>query len=310
MNKLQIIFMGTPEFAVTSLEILLANEYSIVAVVTAPDKPQGRGHKVISSPIKLAAQKYNLPVLQPINLKDPSFIKDLQAYQANLYIVVAFRMLPKVVWTMPTFGTINLHASLLPYYRGAAPINWSIIQGEKITGITTFFIEETIDTGNILLQEKVKIYSTDTAGTLTERLQYKGAKLLLKSVQEIESGNYTTIAQTSLSSDHVYSKAPKIYSKDCQINFEQETNKVVAFIRGLSPHPGAWTILNDLMQAKILEAYPLPICLGKPGEIHSDGKTYLYVGTIDGVISIEKLKIAGKKLTTVQEFLRGHKLLV
>jgi methionyl-tRNA formyltransferase len=307
MTDLRIVFMGTPEFAIPSLNILLDHGYPVVAVVTAPDKPQGRGHQIIPSPVKLTAQQHNIPVLQPSNLKNIEFLATLDSYQANLYVVVAFRMLPKEVWTKPALGTINVHASCLPQYRGAAPINWAIIQGEQITGVTTFFIDEKLDTGYVLLQEQEPIYEVDTAGTLTQRLKYKGANLLLKSIQTLASGEYMPIPQSTLPTG-ILKAAPKIHTEDCQINWDQSTDAVYNFIRGLSPHPGAWSILNGI-QIKILLAYPMALANYTPGSICSDGKNYLYVATQDGAISIEQLQPAGKKPMDIQSFLRGHKLL-
>lgn len=307
MTNLRIVFMGTPTFAVPCLDILVTHGYPVVAVVTAPDKPQGRGHKIVPSPIKLAAQKYNIPVLQPTNLKSTDFLEELDSCQANLYVVVAFRMLPKVVWSKPTLGSINLHASCLPKYRGAAPINWAIIQGEQTTGVTTFFIEESLDTGNILFQEEEPIYELDTVGTLAERLQYKGANLLLKTVQAISSGQYATISQSSLP-EEALTKAPKIYREDCQINWQQSSNQVYNFIRGLSPYPGAWTILNG-MHIKILLAHPIPLPTHPVGSICSDSKDYLYIATQDGAMSVEQIQPAGKKVMDIQAFLRGYKVL-
>lgn len=306
MPDVRIIFMGTPEFAVPSLNALLVHGYPVAAVVTAPDKPQGRNHKIVPSPIKTAAEQYGIPVLQPTNLQSHSFLETLDNYQANLYVVVAFRMLPKVVWGRPALGTINLHASLLPQYRGAAPINWAIMHGELTTGLTTFFIEETIDTGHILLQKQEPVYEMDTVGTLSERLKYKGANLLLETVHAIESDNYTAIVQPILPNE-ILNKAPKIYKEDCQINWHQPTDKVFNFIRGLSPYPGAWTILNNI-DTKILLAHPLPIPTCCPGQTYSDSKNYLYIGTQDGAISVEQLQPAGKKLMDIQSFLRGYKL--
>jgi methionyl-tRNA formyltransferase len=241
MTPLRIIFMGTPEFAVPCLEILVEQKFNVVAVITAPDKPQGRGQKLVPSPVKEAALKHNLPILQPSNLKSPAFIEELKSYQANLQIVVAFRMLPEVVWAMPKLGTFNLHASLLPQYRGAAPINWAIINGETETGVTTFFLKHEIDTGSIIFQEKEPIHESDTIGTLYERLMHKGAKLVLKTAKAIEVGDYPSLPQnTSEEIKH----APKIYKETCEINWNQSAKKVVDFVRGLSPYPGAWTVFN------------------------------------------------------------------
>ena len=306
MPHLRLVFMGTPAFAVPSLEILLRQGYDIAAVVTAPDKPQGRGQKISPSPIKRIAAAHNLPVLQPTDLKSSAFLTSLRRYQANLQVVVAFCMLPRAVWAMPTFGTLNLHASLLPQYRGAAPINWAIIHGEQETGVTTFFIEETMDTGHILLQEKMPIDEQDTAGTLHDRLKHQGAQVVLKTVQAIEQGNYTTRAQPSIA-PHLLRKAPKIHQEDCQIDWEQDATAILNFIRGLAPHPGAWTIQQD-NRIKILAARQVVAPSLKPGAIRSDGKHYLYIGTQDRAIAIEQLQPAGKKSMDIQAFLRGHRL--
>ena len=306
MPDLRLVFIGTPEFAVPSLEILLNHGYDIAAIVTAPDKPQGRAKKIRPSPIKLAAAAHNLPILQPTNLKSPAFLSTLRSYQASLQVVVAFRMLPQVVWSMPDLGTLNLHASLLPQYRGAAPINWAIIHGEQETGVTTFFVEETMDTGHILFQEKEPIDKHDTAGTLYERLKHKGAQLVLKTVQAIERGTYTTSAQQSVPAS-LLKKAPKIYREDCQISWKQGATAILNFIRGLSPYPGAWTILNGNSN-KILAASQVAVSDLSPGAVRSDGKHYLYVGTQHEAIAIEQLQPTGKKPMDIQAFLRGHQI--
>jgi methionyl-tRNA formyltransferase len=304
----RLIFMGTPEFSVPSLEILLAYNYEVAAVVTAPDKPQGRGRMVMSSPIKVFARAHNIPVLQPTSLKAPLFLETLRSYQANLQVVVAFRMLPRVVWEMPALGTFNLHASLLPQYRGAAPINWAIINGERETGVTTFLLDQAMDTGPILFREKEPIYAYDTAGTLYERLRHKGAQLVLKTVQAIVLGNSTHIPQVS-DKEVVLKGAPKIYKENCQIDWGQEAEVILSFIRGLSPYPAAWTILND-QTYKVLSATRAKVALPPldPGQVHSDGKHYVHVGTQNVPIAIETLQLAGKKPMGVQEFLRGHKI--
>jgi methionyl-tRNA formyltransferase len=242
MNELRIIFMGTPEFAVPSLQILLENKINVVAVVTAPDKPQGRGQKIVYSPVKECALQYNVPVLQPTNLKSPEFLQELKSYNANLQIVVAFRMLPEAVWAMPSLGTFNLHASLLPQYRGAAPINWAVINGEKETGITTFFLKHEIDTGSIIYQEKETIYSDDTVGTLYERLMNKGGQLVLKTVRSIVAGNYPSLPQPT---DIEIKHAPKIFKETCQIDWNKTSEQIRNFVRGLSPYPAAWGIINE-----------------------------------------------------------------
>ncbi|MBX2896726.1 MAG: methionyl-tRNA formyltransferase [Cyclobacteriaceae bacterium] len=299
--------MGTPEFAVPSLELLIQNKFNVVAVVTAPDKPQGRGQKLISSPVKVAALQHSLPVLQPVNLKSTAFLEELKSYHANLQIVVAFRMLPQTVWAMPALGTFNLHASLLPQYRGAAPINWAIIHGEKETGVTTFFLKHEIDTGSIIFQEKEPIHENDDAGSLYERLMTKGAALVLKTVQAIEAGNYPNLPQTN---NEELKHAPKIFKETCVINWNQPAKKIVDFVRGLSPYPGAWTILNGKTY-KIFKCETStnhnqqPITSNELWTIHQDA---LKIRTSDGWISVLEFQPEGKKRMTVEEFLRGNKL--
>jgi len=297
--------MGTPEFAVTSLEILLEHKFNVVAVITAPDKPQGRGQKLAASPVKESALKNNIPILQPTNLKSPEFLEELKSYHANLQIVVAFRMLPEVVWSMPSLGTFNLHASLLPQYRGAAPINWAIINGEKETGVTTFFLQHEIDTGSIIFQEKEPIQDSDDVGSLYERLMKRGAQLVLKTVRAIETGNYPSTLQ---SSDKETKHAPKIFKETCQINWNQSTTQIINFVRGLSPYPGAWTVLHEKTY-KIFKCQL--VAQNRPstaGQIETDNKTYLYVKTLDGWISILEFQPEGKKRMTVEEFFRGNKI--
>lgn len=300
--------MGTPEFAVPSLEILVENKFNVVAVITAPDKPQGRGQKLTASPIKEAASRHNIPVLQPTNLKSPEFIEELQRYQANLQVVVAFRMLPEVVWAMPEFGTFNLHASLLPQYRGAAPINWAIINGERETGATTFFLKQEIDTGSIIFQEKESIHESDNVGTLYERLMHKGAGLVLKTVKAIELGNYPSVPQDmSVEIKH----APKIFKETCEIKWDQPSKKIVDFIRGLSPYPAAWTVLNG----KIFKIYLAQLSTDDSrqltvdrGSLRTDNKTHLDIKTSDGWVAVLELQPEGKKRMTIEEFFRGNKL--
>ncbi len=300
--------MGTPEFAVPSLEILIENKFNVVAVITAPDKPQGRGQKLTPSPVKECALKYNVPVIQPTNLKSPEFIEDLKSYQANLQVVVAFRMLPEIVWSMPALGTFNLHASLLPQYRGAAPINWAIINGEKETGATTFFLKHEIDTGSIIFQEKETILDSDDVGSLYDRLMKKGARLVLKTVQAIEKGDYSSIVQAS---NAEIKHAPKIFKETCQINWNQSSEAVRNFVRGLSPYPGAWAVLNDKVY-KIFKCEVKKSAVGTGklavSPLQTDAKTYLYVKTADGWLSIEELQPEGKKKMNIQEFLRGNKI--
>ncbi|MBD0261081.1 MAG: methionyl-tRNA formyltransferase [Cytophagales bacterium] len=304
-GTLRIIFMGTPEFAVPSLEILLQNGYPVVAVVTAPDKPAGRGLKVTPSPVKEVALQYGVPVLQPTNLKSPEFQAELQAYGATLQIVVAFRMLPEAVWNMPPLGTFNLHASLLPQYRGAAPINWAIMHGERETGLTTFFIRHEIDTGDMLLQEKEPIHDDDTAGTLSERLRHKGARLVLRTVQMVEAGNYTPAPQPASAT---LTPAPKLFKEMCEIHWDQPTEQVRNFIRGLSPYPAAWTRLGDKICKIYLAHAASDLTPAAPGQYRTDGKSLLHFRTADGWLAVDELQLEGKKRMSTGEFLRGNKL--
>ncbi len=305
MKKLRVIFMGTPEFAVASLQKLVENDVDVVAVITAPDKPKGRGKKLGTSPVKDYAVKKGLTILQPTNLKDPGFQEELAALKADLQVVVAFRMLPEAVWNMPPLGTFNLHASLLPQYRGAAPINWAIINGESETGVTTFFLKHEIDTGAIIFQYKEAIREDDNVGTLYERLMNIGADLVLKTVEAVTNDDYPQIPQEETSD---LKPAPKIFKEDCKIDWNQTTNSVHNFIRGLSPYPGAWTTLNG----KILKVYKTQISSngfeGIPGDMKSNGKNNLEIKTSDGAIEVLELQLEGKKRMTIQEFLLGNKI--
>lgn len=305
-NDLRIIFMGTPEFAVASLDILVQHQLNVVAVITAPDKPKGRGQKLVPSPVKEYALEHNLPILQPTNLKSPEFLDALKAYHANLQIVVAFRMLPEAVWSMPTLGTFNLHASLLPQYRGAAPINWAIINGEKETGVTTFFLKHQIDTGHIIFQEKEPITDTDTAGSLYERLMQKGAQLVLKTVEAIQTGSYPAVPQPD---DIATREAPKIFKETCEIQWNQPAQHIVNFVRGLSPYPAAWTVLQD-KKFKIYETSLAALTDQEPtpGTLHTDHKTYLHVKAQDQWIAIRSLQPDGKRRMTIDDFFRGNTL--
>lgn len=305
MKKLRIIYMGTPEFAVPSLEVLIENNFEVVAVVTAPDKPQGRGQKLQPSPVKACALQHGIPVLQPLNLKSPAFLEELRSYQANLQIVVAFRMLPEAVWSMPELGTFNLHASLLPQYRGAAPINWAIINGEKETGITTFFLRHEIDTGAIIFQEREEIREDDNVGTLYDRLMTKGAQLVLKTVRAIESEVYPAIPQ-DLTKEIKH--APKIFKETCEINWNNGVEQVRNFVRGLSPYPAAWTTLHG----KVFKIYRCNVAsrsanAAKTGTIDTDNKTFLQIKCADGWVAIEELQPEGKRRMTVREYLVGNK---
>jgi methionyl-tRNA formyltransferase len=305
MADLRIIFMGTPEFAVPGLETLIANKLNVVAVITAPDKPQGRGQKIEPSPVKACALKYNIPVLQPTNLKSPEFLDELKSYKAQLQVVVAFRMLPQSVWNMPQIGTFNLHASLLPDYRGAAPINWAIINGEKETGVTTFFLEQEIDTGSIIFQEKEPIYADDTAGSLYERLMKRGAALVLKTVTGIAAGKYQSIPQPK----GVATKpAPKIFRETCEIKWDQASERVRNFVRGLSPYPAAWATLEGKTY-KIFKVSVVSWSEEKAaGTVSTDNKSYLYFKTSDGWVSVDELQPEGKRRMNIQDFFRGNKL--
>ena len=309
MQKLRIIFMGTPEFAVPSLETLIKNNYDVVAVVTAPDKPQGRGQKIVYSQVKECALKYNVPVLQPTNLKNEEFLNELKSYQANLQIIVAFRMLPESVWAMPAIGTFNLHASLLPQYRGAAPINWAIINGEKETGATTFFLKHEIDTGSIIFQEKETILEEDTVGTLYQRLMKKGAELVLKTVQAIEKNNYPSIPQAE---SNEVKHAPKIFKETCEIHWNRTSEEVRNFVRGLSPYPGAWTTLGGktykVFKVSVESSDHLKWSDDSTGKFRTDNKNYLRVKTSDGWVELEEFQPEGKKRMLAQEFFRGNKL--
>lgn len=305
MKRLKIIFMGTPEFAVPSLEILIRHNINVVAVITAPDKPQGRGQKIVYSPVKESAVRFNIPVLQPTNLKAPEFLEQLKSYKADLQVVVAFRMLPEAVWNMPPLGTFNLHASLLPLYRGAAPINWAIINGEKETGVTTFFLRHDIDTGSIIFQEKEPIHDDDDAGTLYERLMTRGARLVLRTVQAIREGKYETTPQP----EGVIKHAPKIFKDTCAIKWDQAGEDVRNFVRGLCPYPAAWTtVRGKTFKVFKVSIIPKENSGQKPGEWMTDNKKYLYFKTQDGWISVDELQPEGKKRMLINDFLRGNTL--
>jgi len=305
---MRIVFMGTPAFAVASLDALIKSGCDIVGVVTAPDKPAGRGQKISQSAVKEYAVANGLKVLQPEKLKDQAFLDELKALQADLQVVVAFRMLPDIVWTMPIRGTVNLHASLLPQYRGAAPINWVLINNEKESGVTTFFLKHDIDTGNLLFTEKITLTGDETAGELHDRLMNKGAGLLVKTVKGIESGRYSEYPQSQLVNHEELKHAPKIFKENCIIDWNQSTDKIYNLIRGLSPIPTAYTLLNG----KILKVYKTekreinPDI--QPGNFVTDNKTYLSFATKDGLLNLIDVQLEGKKRMGIEEFLRGVKL--
>ena len=306
----KIVFMGTPEFAVTILDGIINSGHKVVSVVTTPDKPAGRGQKVSESAVKQYAIKKNLQILQPEKLKSEDFIKRLQILDADLFVVVAFRMLPEIIWSMPPKGTINLHASLLPDYRGAAPINWAIINGEKETGVTTFFIEQEIDTGEILEKQSIPIDKNETAGDLHDKLMNLGTSLVVQSIEKIISGNYRAINQTEILGDNKPKLAPKIFKNDCLINWAQPAEKVHNFIRGLSPYPAAWCILenntkNELKNYKILSSKITDIKI-KENSIIELSKLGIFIPCSDFYLEILELQQEGKKKMNAKEFYAGY----
>lgn len=305
---MRILFMGTPDFAVASLDALIKAGCNIIAVVTAADKPAGRGQKIHESAVKQYAVSKGLEVLQPVKLKDPEFHKQLLTLKADLQVVVAFRMLPEIVWNMPPKGTINLHASLLPKYRGAAPINWAVINGEKATGVTTFFLQQEIDTGNIIFSESVTIEPNDTAGEVHDKLMNTGAQLLVKTVQAIHADTIDSIPQNHTGDvNDDLPHAPKIFKEDCLINWNQPVQGVYNFIRGLSPYPAAYTIFKEktlkIYSGELLDKEPGI----QPGGFLSDGKTFLKFACLDGFICVRDIQLEGKKRMNVEEFLRGFR---
>jgi len=313
MKNLRIVFMGTPEFAVATLGSLLMNGFNVVGVVTVPDKPAGRGRSIQKSAVKEFAESSYIPVFQPNNLKDPEFIQDMKVLNADVFIVVAFRMLPDSVWKLPPSGTINLHASLLPYYRGAAPINHAIINGETRTGVTTFFIDDKIDTGNILLREEMQVSPFENAGDLHDRMTKLGARLVIKTLAGIADKSIKPRPQSDfLISGTEIRPAPKIHPEDCIINWNSEAVKIHNLIRGLAPAPGARSVLRSnktSLSFKIFESIPelekhsLP-----PGSIVSDAKHFIKIACADGFVSISNLQLEGKKKMNSIEFLRGFKI--
>ncbi len=305
---MRIVFMGTPEFAVASLDILVQNGYDVVGVVTVPDKPAGRGQQLQQSAVKKYALEKGLTILQPEKLKDENFINELRALKAELQIVVAFRMLPEVVWNMPPLGTYNLHGSLLPKYRGAAPINWAVINGETESGVTSFKLKHEIDTGNMLFQAKAPISKTTTAGELHDSLMHIGAELMLKTVKAIEGGNFELKPQDDTQSIH----APKLFKETCKINWSNKCESIYNLIRGLSPYPAAFTEFVDKNGQTVgIKIFSSEIEETKHndtnGTVITDGKSFLKVACSNGCISVKELQMAGKKRMGIEEFLRGFK---
>lgn len=314
-NKLRIVFMGTPEFAVASLEALVNAGFNIVGVVTIPDKPAGRGLKIQESAVKQYAKTLNVPILQPEKLKDPVFIEQLRSLQANLQVVVAFRMLPEQVWNMPQYGTINLHGSLLPHYRGAAPINWAVMNGDAETGLSTFFIEKEIDTGKIIFADRLPIGPDENAGHLHDRMKEAGGKLLVKTLQAIDAGNYPQVPQSDLiKPGETLKPAPKIFKEDCKINWKLSIHQIYNHIRGLSPYPAAWSVLKansseTELTFKLFESEKeLSNHTLQAGEIVSDSKKYLKIAVNGGYINVKSLQLEGKKRLSAEELLRGFKV--
>jgi methionyl-tRNA formyltransferase len=307
---MRIIFFGTPDFAVPSLEILASNGYEIAAVVTAPDRPSGRGQKISRSAIKEFALKQNFRILQPLKLKDPAFLGEIKSLKADLQIVVAFRMMPEALWSMPPFGTVNLHGSLLPQYRGAAPIQRAVMNGEKITGVTTFFLQQEVDTGKIIYRQQVQIGANETAGELHDRLMITGASLLLQTVKSIEEGNVIQIDQSEfIAEGEILHHAPKIFKEDCRLDFTNNAAEIYNKIRGLSPHPSAFFILKDnnvennikvITSKKEIEAGAVI------NKIYTDKKNFFKIGCADGLIDVQELQWPGKRKMSITEFLRGH----
>jgi methionyl-tRNA formyltransferase len=310
MKSLRIVFMGTPEFAVATLGSLLMNGFNVAAVVTAPDKPAGRGKKMTKSAVREFAEFSYLPVLQPVNLKEPGFVKTLSEFNADIFIVVAFRMLPEVIWKLPPMGTINLHASLLPHYRGAAPINHVIINGEETTGVTTFFINDQIDTGNLLLREEVKIYPYENAGDLHNRLMKLGARLVIKTLKGLAKNTIIPIPQSQfLKPGEKPRSAPKIFPADCNIDWSQDSERIHNLIRGLAPYPCARSLLAGAKSSSLVKIYESKPLMQNhsmpPGTVVSDGKTFLSVCCGDGSLGILSIQVEGRKRMNIDDFLRG-----
>ncbi|MBG9376138.1 methionyl-tRNA formyltransferase [Panacibacter sp. DH6] len=298
--------MGTPEFAVASLKALVENGYHIAGVITAPDKPAGRGMKMTESAVKKYAVEKGIPVLQPEKLKNPGFLQQLQLLRADVQVVVAFRMLPEVVWNMPPMGTINVHGSLLPQYRGAAPINWAIINGEKETGVTTFKLQHEIDTGNILLQRTIPIHENETAGELHDKMKEVGAALLVETIQKLAGGKLAEAPQKVVSNDLKH--APKLFTETCKIDWTKSVDDIHNLIRGLSPFPGAYTMLNGKTFKIYKSSKEKTVLNDAAGSVTTDHKTYIKFACKDGYIYANDIQLEGKKRMAVQDFLRGNKV--
>ena len=312
-NKIRIAYFGTPEFAASQLEAIIGASYEVAVVVTMPDKPAGRGRKIQYSDVKKTALEHGLPLLQPEKLRDPEFLAQLASYRANLFIVVAFRMLPAVVWQMPELGTFNLHASLLPQYRGAAPINFAIINGETETGLTTFFLNEEIDKGAVILREKVNIRPDETAGELHDELMLLGNKVVVETIKKIESGQVSAQTQEELAEGQALKPAPKISKEFCNIDWSQSCQTVYNHIRGLSPYPAAHTQLvsenGDAIDMKVFSSEIEPCQPGLPvGSVVTDNKKYLKIALRDGFIRLTHVQQSGKKAMPIDDFLRGTQL--
>ncbi len=334
MTSPRIIFLGTPEFAVASLDALYQAAYRIVAVVTAPDKPAGRGMQLQQSAVKKYALEKSIPVLQPEKLKNQVFLDELKSYQADIQVVVAFRMLPEVVWNMPSMGTVNLHGSLLPEYRGAAPINWAIINGETETGVTTFKLQQQIDTGNILLQERITISETDTAGTLHDTMKEVGARLLVRTIEGLLDGSIEEQPQLAVSSEQLVAlslqskdngaisdfrssglpdfqtplkHAPKIFTDTCRIDWTNTCESIYNLTRGLSPFPGAFTYLHGKVLKIYMSKKEVTVHHNEPGSYDTDGKNFFKFACANGFIHVTDIQPEGKRRMTIEEFLRGYR---
>ena len=309
-DELKIVYMGTPDFAVEPLRRLVEGGYNVVGVITMPDKPVGRHQTELSaSPVKQYALSQGLTVLQPEKLKDPAFLEELRSLQADLQIVVAFRMLPEVVWAMPRLGTFNLHAALLPQYRGAAPINWAIIHGDTETGVTTFFLDHEIDTGKVIQRVSVPILDTDNAEDVHDKLMYLGSDLVIETVDNILADNVRPIPQSELLANEPLRPAPKIFKETCRINWQSGVKQTYDFVRGLSPYPAAWTELSANGKRMVMKIYratkEIGLCEAPVGTVITDGKTYFKIAQPDGFLHLEEVQLAGKKRMEIKDFLRG-----